>query len=214
MLYLGGNHSTVWTLRRDGYPLGWLMSPGSERRPINRGGEVVPYAVDNGLFRPPDAPPAPPAARLGVYELLCKTFRLGWPAPLWYVVPDVPYDGAASRVVTAEHAPRMRALFPQLRQAVAVQDGMRFEDAEAFEVVFVAGSTEWKERTLGAWCAWAHERGKLCHVARVNTARRLQMCIDAKADSADGTAISRGHRRALRAVLGTLRRSRDEPMLW
>lgn len=200
MLYLAGNHATVWELRAEGFDMGWLLSPGSERRPVRAAG-VMPYAVDNGLYRAPDAPPAPPAARLRVYELLCKIDRLGWPAPFWYVVPDVPYDGEASRAVTAEHAPIMRRLFPALKQAIAVQDGMELADAEGFDVVFVAGSTEWKELTLPMWAEWSRREGKLCHVARVNTARRIRMCQDAGVDSVDGTAIARGHRKSMSAVL-------------
>lgn len=214
MLYLAGNHSTVWELRRRGLNMGWLMSPGCERRPIGRTGAIVPYAVDNGLFRPFGAPPAPETSRLGVYELLCKTVRLGWHPPLWYVVPDVPYRGEESLRLSREHAPVLRRLFPRIPQAIAVQDGMRLEDAEGFEVVFVAGSTAWKEKTLPAWCEWAHRRGLVCHIARVNTARRIEMCLAAKADSADGTAIARGHRRALRAVIGSMRRAATEPLLW
>ena len=213
MLYMAANHSEVWKLRANGLPFGWLLSPGAERRPI-RGDRAIPYAIDNGLFRPPGAPPAPESACLNVYELLCKSVRLNWPRPLWYVVPDVPYDGAASLRRTMEHAPRLAALFPDVPQAIAVQDGMSFEAAEPFPVVFVAGSTDWKLRTLAGWAKWANERGKLCHVARVNTARRLRRCLRAGAASADGTAIAKGHRASLSALVDTLRAHQDGARLF
>lgn len=213
MLYLASNHSSVWRLRRDGHSLGWLLSPAGTRCPVAADGTKMPYAVDNGLFRAFGKPPATEAERLGVYEVMCRISRLGWPPPLWYVVPDVPYDGAASLRVTQEHAPRMRSMFPGVRQAIAVQDGMTFESAESFEVVFVAGSDGWKERTLGEWCRWAHGRGKLCHVARVNTARRMQMCVDARADSADGTCIAYGFD-SLRPLLRVMAQAAESPLLW
>lgn len=203
MLYLAGNHATVWDLKAEGFAMGWLLSPGADRRPIRKSA-VMTYAVDNGLYRDQGLPPAPPEARLGVYELLCKIRRLGWHPPLWYVVPDVPYDGDASRVVTAEHAPMLRRLFPDLSQAIAVQNGMTPHDTDGYDVVFVAGSPEWKEATLASWADSARQRGQICHVAKVNTARRMKLCIDAGVHSTDGTAISRGHRRALAPLLRTM----------
>lgn len=212
MLYMAGNHSTAWALRREGFNIGWLLSPGGERRPVRKSGEVMPYAIDNGLYHPHDQPQKPPEAELGVYELLCKASRLKWPRPLWYVVPDVPYDGKRSLEITMAHAPRMRALFPDIPQAIAVQDGMDFAAAEPFDVVFVAGSTDWKEATLENWSKWSRERGKLCHVARVNTSRRIKLCQDAEIDSADGTAIAHGARKSMAGILRELAQGQLWPL--
>lgn len=78
---------------------------------------------------------------------------------------------------------------PNLRQtgwplAFAVQDGMTFDDVPADCVLFLGGSTEWKEAAIKPWCLRFPGR---VHVGRVNTWRRLMACYEAGAISVDGT---------------------------
>jgi hypothetical protein len=57
--------------------------------------------------------------------------------------------------------------------------------------VFVGGTTRWKLETMANWAALARERGAWCHVARVNTVRRIRACATAGATSFDGSNASR-----------------------
>lgn len=127
--------------------------------------------------------------------------------PLFVVVPDVPYNGERSRVLSAKHRHVLR-YETDSPLAVAVQDGMTPDDLDGYDAVFVAGSTEWKWSTAAMWCQEAKARGMWAHVARVNTIRRVRYCIDIEADSADGTGIWRGDRKQLGGVLQALTEGR------
>jgi hypothetical protein len=56
--------------------------------------------------------------------------------------------------------------------------------------IFVGGSTEWKLATMRTWGGLARAYGAWLHVGRVNSARRIQLCRDAGADSFDGTSVT------------------------
>lgn len=204
MIYCAANHASVWKLRRQGLPLGWCMSPGGYRSPV-RGDESVPFVLDNGLFHAPASPPKPESARANVVELVARCRRLGHDGPCFgVVVPDVPYNGEASKAVSDEWLPVLRKVAGNIRCLIAVQDGMTYSDADGYDGVFVAGSTEWKEATMAYWCRHAKEDGKWAHVARVNSADRLLRSRDAGADSADGTCIGRGNKTQLKRLLDVL----------
>lgn len=168
-----------------------------------RGPATLPFALDNGLYHRPELPPKGMKALPPFYAMLQRCVAGGW-SPLFVVVPDVPYDGAATRLLSAKHARHLRAEFPPMRLALAAQDGMTPDDLDGYGAVFVAGSTDWKVRTLAEWVREAHARGMWAHVARVNTASRMRLCIDAGADSADGTCIGRGDRKQLAGLLSAL----------
>lgn len=81
------------------------------------------------------------------------------------------------------------------RVLIPVQDGMdpasvshHFNQRVG---IFVGGSTEYKEATMGEWGRVARKRGAWLHVGRVNTARRIRLCHLAGADSFDGSAATR-----------------------
>jgi hypothetical protein len=57
--------------------------------------------------------------------------------------------------------------------------------------VFVGGSTDWKLDTMATWAALARERGAWCHVARVNTPKRIRKVALAGATSFDGSNATR-----------------------
>jgi hypothetical protein len=44
---------------------------------------------------------------------------------------------------------------------------------------------------MAAWAALARAKGAICHVGRVNTARRIHACEAAGAHSFDGSSASR-----------------------
>jgi len=75
---------------------------------------------------------------------------------------------------------------------IPVQDGMTEEMVEPLLServgVFVGGTTEFKEGTLAQWASLAHRCGSWCHVGRVNSVRRINMCTNSGVDSIDGTS--------------------------
>lgn len=92
--------------------------------------------------------------------------------------------------------------------ALVAQDGLEEMDIEweAFDVLFIGGSTEWK---LGAHAraivAEAKRRGKRVHMGRVNSLSRLRYAQAIGCDSADGTYITFGPDVNMPKVLGWLR---------
>lgn len=202
MLYLAANNTGCWRLRRAGFAIGWMQSPRNVRRPIHyQTAEVMPCAYDNGLYHPYGEPPKPESERLLIYGTLARVLADKWPIPLFAVVPDVPYDGEASRKVSRWHLPRMRDLFPGVPLAVAVQDGMTPDDLDGFDVCAVAGSTDWKRSTVCMWAKESRSRGMKTHMLRVNTQDRMQLAKDAGCDWADGTGIWRGDKKQKQGLL-------------
>ena len=105
------------------------------------------------------------------------------------VLPDVPMDGERSSELSLSWIDRVRAygrpmLFP-------VQNGMTSAPIGPDIGVFVGGDDRWKEITMPYWARYAHERGAWCHVGRVNSQRRIEMCLMAGVDSIDGSSGSR-----------------------
>jgi hypothetical protein len=111
----------------------------------------------------------------------------------WVVAPDIVMGGDRSLELSAAWIGRLLHDVP--RVMVAVQDGHRVCDVEPLLSprvgVFVGGGSEWKESTTAQWAEIARARGALCHVGRVNTARRIDICARAGVDSFDGSSASR-----------------------
>jgi len=142
------------------------------------------YAIDNGAWSAHTQGIEWDAGRFT--ELVA---RMGGAAD-FVVVPDIVAGGLASLRSTEEWLPRLSGL-----RLVAVQDGMSPADvrpALGDDVgIFLGGSTEWKLATMRDWGEQAHEAGCYYHVGRVNTQRRIARCVEAGADSFDGSGPSR-----------------------
>jgi hypothetical protein len=149
--------------------------------------EGFPYALDNGAWtayqqgRPFDE-------RAFVVALR----QLGVGAD-WTVLPDIVMGGPASLDMSLRW---MRTVLDESPRALlAVQDGMTVADVRCFlgarVGIFVGGSTAWKLATLAEWAQIGREIGCWVHVGRVNTARRIALCVQAGATSFDGTSASR-----------------------
>jgi hypothetical protein len=112
---------------------------------------------------------------------------------LFATAPDVVGDALATWERSRHMLPRIRAL--GYRAALVAQDGIEDTDIpwDAFDVLFVGGTTEWKlsEQAIGVM-AEAKRRGKWVHAGRVNSLRRLRLMQHAGADSADGTFVAFG----------------------
>lgn len=184
---------------------GWrfLLSPGSRPATPYPG---MGWALDNGAWS-------------------CHTQGTAWDAEAfaslvarvgagadWIAAPDVVCGGAASLALSLSWLPRLAAH----RVLIPVQDGMTGADLAPVlgprVGIFVGGSTEWKLSSLGMWGAAARRSGCWLHVARVNTERRIRMCLDVGATSFDGSSPARF--RVNLARLDRARRSTQEVMLW
>jgi hypothetical protein len=106
--------------------------------------------------------------------------------PDFAVLPDIVAGGHASLIfsltwlVYVGHLP--------IRWALAVQDGMTPEDIPwevPFDVIFVGGSIDWKLSTGALWTEAAHSYGRICHIGRVGSAKRVAWASKAGADSID-----------------------------
>jgi hypothetical protein len=162
---------------------GWglLVTPERDLSPMR-----LPYVLDNGAWhafineKPWDEP------------AFVRAVALVGAGARWVLLPDIVMQAKASLALSLEWLPRLEGVAPLL---LAVQDGMAPWDIEPHIArvagLFVGGSTEWKETSMLAWGHYCHAKGKLLHVGRVNTARRMALAIAAGADSVDGSSGSR-----------------------
>jgi hypothetical protein len=155
--------------------------------------EGFPYALDNGAWT---------AFQLGE-EFDVPAFEravalLGAEAE-FIVLPDIVLGGLPSLDLSLEWLRKLRRR-PELvntRFLIAVQNGMenvlpRIERLLEPKVgIFVGGDVPWKLATMPIWARLAKRRGAICHVGRVNTAKRIRICEAAGVDSFDGSSASR-----------------------
>ena len=149
--------------------------------------EGFPYALDNGAWTAFQQ--GKPFDESRFVRALLKMGR----ESDWVVVPDIVSGGSSSLELSLSWLPRVLSEAP--KAVLAVQDGFREEDVSSLLSpsvgVFVGGSTEWKEANISRWACLAGSRGSFCHVGRVNTVRRIRLCLEGGASSFDGTSASR-----------------------
>lgn len=121
------------------------------------------------------------------------------------VAPDVPFNAEATLALSGPMLSRIRALgYPV---ALCAQDGLERLDVPwaDFDVLFIAGSTEWKlGPEAAALTAEAKALGKWVHMGRVNSWRRMQYAASIGCDSCDGTYLAFGPDRNLPTLLDWL----------
>lgn len=179
-----GSHWWVhyWAGRRPKC-LGHLYSPGGQRGPFPH----LPFAVDNGAFG---------GFEEDRWKALLRWVCLSGYKPMWVAVPD--FVGDAEKTIEMWETHKEEAERYGWPLAFVLQDGIKKEDVpKDAQVVFVGGSTEWKEKTVEYWC---NEFPRV-HVGRVNGYRMLRKCADAGAESCDGTGWGRGDKRQLLELL-------------
>lgn len=138
--------------------IGHLYSPGGQRGPWPE----IPFGLDNGAWSAHKNGREWDSAE---WRELLRWSLLSGHRALWAVVPDVVGDRAATLRLWLQYAAEVRRL--GFRPALAVQDGMTFDDVPDDDaVLFLGGSTEWKENAIAPWCARFPGR---VHVARVNS---------------------------------------------
>ena len=168
------------------WPWRYLLStamPGSVSR-YHRNKDFLGYAIDNGAYADHvnDRP-----FQADNFMKIVKTW--GSDAD-WIVIPD----SIGNAQETIQLAKKWIGRIPY-KKMICVQDGMLASDLKPYsdqiEGVFIGGTTDWKIKSMPYWSKWAKRNGKLCHVGRVNTTKRLQMCIDFKCTSFDGSGMAR-----------------------
>jgi len=128
--------------------------------------------------------------------------RYGSSRCLWALAPDVPFDAEATLAESTPWLSAIRGL--GIPAAFAAQDGcdkagIPWDD---LDVLFLAGSTEWKLGPVAERVAReARRRGKKVHMGRVNSRRRLRIAEWLGCDSADGTYLAFGPEKNLPRLL-------------
>ncbi|GAA1161487.1 hypothetical protein F4556_005109 [Kitasatospora gansuensis] len=161
-------------------------------------------------------------------------FGKGWPGPerwwtwltrqvhhygpqncLFAVAPDRPFDAAGTFTDSTPWLPRIRSL--GIPAAYAAQDGCDTNDLlpwPDFDVLFLAGTTEWKTGPVAERLArQAHQLGKPVHMGRVNSRKRLRLADWFGCASADGTYLTYGPDQNLPRLLDWLNDLDHQPTL-
>lgn len=167
-------------LRREGW--GVVLSPATRLKSFG-----LPYALDNGAW---SAFTAGVDFDFDIFKAAVEKIGAGAD---FVTAPDIVEGGLESLRRSTEW---LEWLVPRAKiVAIAVQDGMKPADVapllSASVGIFVGGSTRFKEDTLAAWGSLAAAKGCICHVGRVNSARRIALCAAAGATSFDGSSVSR-----------------------
>ncbi len=170
--------------------IGALLTPQSGNDPPTD----MDWAADNGCFGGLD--------RVKWLRFLAK-IHTALRAPLWVCCPDVVADMGATWELFSRWQPILADL--GLPVALVLQDGLeRFKWRaqlpsrwDLIAAVFVGGSTEFKlSRFARETCEQAKSRGKLVHVGRVNTERRIhQIAAWGCVDTIDGSGFSKWGKR-------------------
>ena len=169
------------------YPWRHLLSP---NRPYRKVQPCAGYAIDNGAWSAfKNKRPYNPQPFLDDVE------KLGADAD-FIVIPDVVEDAAA----TFKLAERWIPILESFRCLIVAQDGMVVDDFIDFVKhgigVFIGGSTEYKLSNIKPIAALCERFGVLCHVGRVNSIKRMHICINFGAHSFDGSGMARFKRTA------------------
>lgn len=178
-------------------------------------GNVLPpgakWAADNGKFG--KGWPGPEAWYLWLKDTV---ERYGPDGCLFAVAPDRPFDAAGTLSESRPWLPMIRDL--GIPAAFAAQDGCEYgllPDWDEFDVLFLAGTTDWKVGEVAMSLSWeAKDRGKQVHMGRVNSLERLQVADFFKCDTADGTYFAFGPTTNLNRALGWMSELERQPSLF
>lgn len=144
-----------------------------------------PWALDNGAFGDWGAgrPFNEDEYRAALAKVPSVDVR-----PDFVVVPDRVAAGLESLAMSLAWVEECRSFG---RPYLVVQDGMSEFDVsdviDRFDGIFVGGTLDWKITTGAAWVRLAHRHGKMCHIGRVGTPRRVAWARRIGADSIDSS---------------------------
>jgi hypothetical protein len=204
-ILVSGATATVRQLSRQ-FPdhLGVLHTPQNGNRLCSL---PLPWAADNAAFSRPDDNK--------FWRLCANSWGMeNYHPPLWVAVPDVVGDHKQTRLLFymwrgfwLHEIGRIPFPLAFVLQNGCIADEIPWDDIAA---VFIGGDNDFKLRQSAGLIDAAKERGKLVHIGRVNTHRRLRYAYDLGADTVDGTSYSMFSEThlpsALRFVAGLQRR--------
>lgn len=174
-------------LESDRMDIGVMVQPRMGNRPASYRHKKI--GVDNGCFSSAD-----PCDEVAYPRWLEQFKDYGFLSNvLFATAPDVVGDAEATLARSLPHLPMIRRLgFPA---AFVAQDGATIDTVpwDLFDVLFIGGTTEWK-LSDAAWVL-VHEAqrlGKVVHVGRVNSRKRLRLAAQHGVDSVDGTYLAFG----------------------
>lgn len=165
--------------------IGAMLAPG--------GGSNVPpgtlYGCDNGRFGK-----GWPGHAEWILWVRRRVERFGVQHCLFAVAPDVPMNAVATLDESLPWLCEIRDI--GIPAAFAAQDGSEASKMipwDAFDVLFLGGSTSWKigpeARSLASE---AMRRGKAVHMGRVNSGKRFRLAREMGCQSVDGTFLAFG----------------------
>lgn len=177
---LDKSSTQIWELRRKhpGVLFKQLRTPLTQYATDSL--NAIHYGLDNGSFSAFDAPTFERMAVKAQDDPLCD----------WIVMPDVVGDAASTSVLFDHWVERLGLLD---KAAYVLQDGVTTGLVPWGEIdcLFVGGSDSFKEsRRCWELCEMGKAQGKVIHVGRVNTPRRI-VYWHPLADSFDGSGIAR-----------------------
>ena len=108
----------------------------------------------------------------------------------WITVPDVVGNAELTHILWRYWQPELEGL----PLAYVAQDGAERIALPwaSFRCLFIGGTTEWKLSPAAAYLAEQAKRfGKLLHMGRVNSDKRLRYAFELGCDSVDGTGYQR-----------------------
>lgn len=204
MIYLSGCVRPELLNRHD--RLGVMLTPMMGNNPdLSR----TQWGADTGCFANPSA------FSLARYLSWLETRSIYRSTCLFATAPDVVGDAEATWEKSRDVLPLIRSLgYPA---ALVAQDGIQdiAIDWDAFEVLFVGGTTDWKlSESTYRLVAEAKRRGKWTHQGRVNSQRRLIASMVGGYDSADGTYVAFGPDVNTPKLLRWLDSIGRQPTLW
>ena len=208
ILLVSGASSTLRGIPLDA-PVGHLVTPHTWNSIEAVSCSGRPWAADNGCGPRQDGTPG--ALDEEAFEQMMQKIRAicqhqptrCW--PLFVVVPDVVADAEATLERWYRYQKALRlGLMSNERLAFVAQDGSEQQGmipwGQMYNVLFVGGSTEWKESPAALDVVReAKDRGLRVHIGRVNSERRLRLFDDIGRaddgyprgiDSIDGTQFS------------------------
>lgn len=177
MVYIGQTRSRSLIAELSSYGFGEITQ--RHELPPRR----LPWAFDNGAFG--DWRAKRPFSEDQYRAALAKAPATAQ-RPAFVAVPDRVAGGVDSLALSLEWVEECSRVGPPY---LVVQDGMLDAHVEPgldrFAGLFVGGTLEWKVATGAGWVRLAHRHGKLCHVGRVGTVRRVAWAKRIGVDSID-----------------------------
>ena len=205
MIYLSGADNKALRAVADTASVGLIVTPGI-RYATSTIDRYRWWAADNACYKQGDA------FDLGQYLAWLEKHSSIASKCLFATAPDVVSDWQATWKRSADVLPKIRGL--GYRAAVVLQDGCVDVPWDEIDAVFVGASVAWKLLHVAAkLCHQAADRGKLVHVGKVSSSRRMMAAQQMRTTSCDGTFLAFGPDKNLPRVMKWLKNERENPCL-